>query len=173
MGTLQGAGLVLAILLLPFSSKFWPPWKTLPDHSSPTSSFIWSFALYTLFALNDSLLKIRTELFPQSDPGVFFGLLFAAAFVVSLGLTLFYKQKFTSLTWVIGIPLGLTNFGTAYFLSRALENIQGFQVFTSNSVGIIGLTLIVSRILFEEKLGKHNYVFITGSLVALVLLRLP
>ncbi|HKJ85877.1 MAG TPA: hypothetical protein VKA06_07360 [Spirochaetia bacterium] len=194
LGPAQFAGIALAVLVLPFSGRVWPPWRAMPATgevpsagASPdageeararkpvaaASGLLWTIGLFLVFGLNDSALKIRAELIPRSDPGLFFAILFGTAGAISVVITIVRREVVKVESIVIGVLLGAVNYGTAHFLALALGVIPGYQAFTLNSVGIILLVTLVGRLLFGERLARHNVVFLVGSVLAIVLLRLP
>jgi drug/metabolite transporter (DMT)-like permease len=182
LGVPQFAGIGLAVLVLPFSGRYWPPWNAPPAAGTPpaggrpavaASGLLWTVALFLVFGLNDSALKIRAELIPASDPGLFFAILFGTAGIISVVITIVRREVVKVESIVLGVLLGAVNYGTAHFLARALGVIPGYQAFTLNSVGIILLVTLLGRLLFGERLARHNMVFLLGSVLAIVLLRLP
>ncbi|MFW6291065.1 MAG: hypothetical protein ACOC7V_01980 [Spirochaetota bacterium] len=168
VGGWQAAGIVLAIAVLPLSGKVWPPRRD----ELRAGALVWTLAVFVIFGLNDIVLKVRSELLPGSDPGFFFALLFGTAGVISVALALARRQRFRALT-LLGIPLGAVNYGTAHFLANALETVPGSQAFTLNSVGVMLVAVVAGRLLFAERLARHNYLFLAGSVAAIVLVRLP
>ncbi len=188
LGVAQFAGIALAVLVLPFSGRFWPPWSAPPAAGkaaapakppvsakppASASGLLWTIGLFLVFGVNDSALKIRAELIPASDPGLFFAILFGTAGVISVVITIVRREVVKVESVVIGMLLGAVNYGTAHFLALALGVIPGYQAFTLNSVGIILLVTLLGRLLFGERLARHNIVFLAGSVLAIVLLRLP
>lgn len=134
---------------------------------------LWPIALFLVFAINDGVLKIRTELLPTSDAGLFFAVLFGTAGILSATIAAARGESVRPATLMIGVPLGAVNYGTAFFLSRALEHLAGYQAFTLNSVGVILVVVVASRLLYGERLERHNHLFLAGSVAAIVLLRVP
>ncbi|MFW5688939.1 MAG: EamA family transporter [Spirochaetota bacterium] len=187
MGVPQAGGIVLAIVALPLSGRIWPPWSrglpVAPPAGEPSSArdehdrhlasgVLWAAALFVIFAVNDGVLKVRTELLPGSDAGLFFAILFGSAGVISFVIAIVRRERPTREV-LLGIPLGAANYGTAYFLSLALERMPGYEAFTLNSVGVILVVVVAGRVFFAERLARHNYVFLAASVAAIVLLRLP
>ncbi|MFW5744120.1 MAG: hypothetical protein ACOC2D_12665, partial [Spirochaetota bacterium] len=168
VGGWQAAGIVLAIAVLPLSGKVWPPRRD----ELRAGALVWTLAVFVIFGLNDIVLKVRSELLPGSDPGFFFALLFGTAGLISVALALARRQRFRALT-LLGIPLGAVNYGTAHFLANALDTLPGSQAFTLNSVGVMLVAVVAGRLLFAERLARHNYLFLAGSVAAIVLVRLP
>ncbi len=182
VSAIQIFGVVLAVLALPFAAPA-PPWRWkkraagggqsgLRDVSreAPASGLVWPLLLFFVVGLSDVGLKVRVELFPTSDPGWFFGMMFATACVICLVVALISGRPPSVKGVAIGVLLGTVNFGTAFFLSAALEQLAGFRVYTLNSIGVIIVAAIMGIVLWREWPGRHNYIFLSASIVAIVLL---
>lgn len=173
LGLVGSAGILVGIAILPFAgggrrSREAPRDTSAPER--PAAALLLPIALFLIFAVNDSALKVRVELLPTSGDGAFFAVLFGTALLVSLVLSLLRRQRFCRETLLLGLPLGAVNFGTALFLSRALEQLPGSLVFTLNSVGVILGATVVGRILWNERLTPRTYLFLAGSIVSIILL---
>ena len=73
-----------------------------------------------------------------------------------------------------GIALGIPNYGSIYFLLKALEidSLESSVIFPINNVGIVALSVIVGRLFFKEHLSKTNKAGITLALIAILLIAL-
>jgi drug/metabolite transporter (DMT)-like permease len=165
-GVAGAAGIIIAILVLPFSGKN----KIFSSRKENNSGLFWSILLFLIFGVNDSALKIRNELIPGSDSGTYFAVLFATSMIIAVIISLARRERFTVNVFLIGIPLGAVNYGTVFFLAEALEEVSGYTAFTVNSVGIILIGLIIGRLLWGERLQAHNYIFVAGSIPAVILI---
>ena len=182
LGPAGVSGVLIGVAALPFSGRSLP-WRAARRASAATapqagdssaaasaSGVLWAIALFLIFGANDTALKLRAELLPGSDAGIFFAFLFGTAMVISMVLTLVRGERFMLKTLLIGVPLGAANYGTSHFLASALEAIPGYVAFTLNSVGIILLSAVAGRIAWREKLRPHNYIFLAAGVVAIILL---
>jgi drug/metabolite transporter (DMT)-like permease len=124
----------------------------------------------------DTLVKVAQHHFiPDNDLELFSSTLFAVSFISSL--TLLFKRKNEQKllgrgTIVLGILLGLVNFGSLYFLINALNRsgLDSSLVFGINNLSIVSLTLLIGNMFFREKLSKINWVGIFLSIICIVLL---
>jgi drug/metabolite transporter (DMT)-like permease len=124
----------------------------------------------------DTLVKVAQHHFiPDNDLELFSSTLFAVSFISSL--TLLFKRKNEQKllgrgTIVLGILLGLVNFGSLYFLINALNRsgLDSSLVFGINNLSIVSLTLLIGNMFFREKLSKINWVGIILSIICIVLL---
>lgn len=124
----------------------------------------------------DSLIKyvqsstINTNQLPLFTSSVFFTAFLFGILILIINNNV-NKRFFTS-SVVIGIFLGIFNFGSLYFLIQALEksNIESARVFTINNIGIVSLSALIGTLIFGEKLSRLNYFGILLSIVSLYFL---
>lgn len=107
---------------------------------------------------------------------------FGFAFVVGLFILPFNqtaaKDMLKLKSWIIGIPLGLLNFGSMYFLIRALAHINiesnsatvSSIIFGINNISIVALSVLIGFTIFKERPTKLNWVGICLSGVAIIIL---
>ena len=70
-----------------------------------------------------------------------------------------------------GIALGIPNFGSIYFLLKAIDtDWDSSVVMPVNSVGVIVLSSIVAILFFKEKLSKLNLFGILLAVIAIILM---
>lgn len=76
-----------------------------------------------------------------------------------------------------GALLGISNYGSIYFVIRALNykdtignNIGGSVVFGINNLGVIALSVLIGLLFFKEKILKINWIGIIISLIAIYIL---
>jgi uncharacterized membrane protein len=81
--------------------------------------------------------------------------------------------------WGWGFLLGSVNFGSIYFLVRALHYTSrtGWQmdssvIFGANNISIVALSVLLGLLVFREKLRPVNWVGICLSALALLLFTL-
>lgn len=97
--------------------------------------------------------------------------------VVSIFRGFSLRSFFTKAVATWGILLGLFNFGSIYFVIKALNyrslrgnTFDGSIVFGINNIGIVSLSVIAGVMLFREKLNVYNKVGIAISLISIILL---
>ena len=145
------------------------------------SAIIYPVILFFGMGLVDSLVKY-SQLKYISDPelALFSAILFAVAFLTGI-IYLVMKPghlkpllSFRSLFW--GSLLGLSNFGSIYFIIRALNYREGLTggidssvVFGVNNTGIVVLSVLSGYLLFKEKLRPVNYLGIILAVTAIIL----
>lgn len=124
----------------------------------------------------DSLVKMAQHLFvPDNEIQLFSTLLFATSFLASLILLFTHKPGkllFQKNTILLGFILGLFNFGSLFFLMKALNKsrLDSSLVFGINNLAIVCLSLIFGYFLFKEKLSRMNWLGIILSIICIFLL---
>ncbi len=140
--------------------------------------------LFVGMGLVDSLVKFAQHRFVSDDQtALFSAILFLNAFLSGVLILLFRRRYLRQLgkprTWGWGVLLGSVNFGSIYFLVRALNHITPYggsldssMVFGVNNIGIVALSVLVGLVGFREQLTIINWLGITLSAVALSLFAL-
>jgi drug/metabolite transporter (DMT)-like permease len=131
----------------------------------------------------DSLVKYAQFRYVSNDLNpLFSGITFGIAGLTGILLLPFNQnaaKEFKRVkTWIFGIILGLSNFGSMYFFIRALNHIntstgrqtQGSVIFGINNIGIVALGVFFGYLLFKERPTKLNWSGIALSLIAIVIL---
>ena len=122
----------------------------------------------------DAFIKYnQQELVPVREHGYFTSLLFLVAgaigiiWYVVLWLSAGRKPEWRSLLG--GLALGVPNYGSIFFLLKALEikNLEASVLFPVNNVGIVALSVICGKFLFNEKLSVLNTVGIILALISI------
>ena len=136
--------------------------------------------LFFGMGLVDSLVKFAQHRFVNdSDTALFSAVLFLNAFVSGIVVLIFFpafhKSMLKPKIWGWGLLLGVVNFGSIYFLVRALNYVSsgGFRldssvVFGINNIGIVALSVFIGRLIFKERLQPLNWLGIILSLLALL-----
>ncbi|MCK5068707.1 MAG: DMT family transporter [Bacteroidales bacterium] len=140
--------------------------------------------LFVGMGVVDSMVKLAQHRFVMDeDTALFSAILFLNAFLSGLVAMLFYRkvnrQFLRRAVWGWGLLLGTVNFGSIFFLVRALNYISpsgkgmdGSVIFGANNMSIIALSVLVGLLVFKEKLKFVNWVGIVLSALALLLFAL-
>lgn len=102
------------------------------------------------------------------------------AFLVSATTGLIYllftlatgKAKFEVKSIWAGIFLGIPNYGSLYFLFKALrmEGIESSVVFPLNNMGIVALSALAAYFIFREKLSPLNWAGIILAIISIAMI---
>jgi drug/metabolite transporter (DMT)-like permease len=163
------AGIILALLGIYFSS-------TNAGKISFDKKYLWLVLLLFIgqgFAdtiYNDAVQEgYATNLF-LSVIFIVAGILGSLMIVIQISRK---KMRFQMKSIVWGIVIGIPNFGTLYFMTRALESFEGESstVFPIVSMGIILFSAFSGLILFREKLSRTNWIGILLAVCAILVIK--
>ena len=169
---LKTIGILLALLSIVLSSI-----KNKDEKGN--KKYLFPLILFLSMGLVDSLVKFNQQEFLQNT-GVVASttFVFLVAAIVSSVFFLIsnFKQirKLNLKTVVAGFLLGISNFGSLYFLILALNHgiFESSVVFALNNSAIIMISVLAGRFFFKEKLLRINWLGVVVSLVAIVALSL-
>ena len=140
--------------------------------------------LFVGMGVVDSMVKLAQHRFVMDeDTALFSAILFLNAFLAGLATMLFYRKDnrhfLRVAVWGWGLLLGTVNFGSIFFLVRALNYIspsgkgmEGSVIFGANNMSIVALSVLVGLLVFKEKLKFVNWIGIVLSALALLLFAL-
>jgi drug/metabolite transporter (DMT)-like permease len=172
----KAIGIVLAILAV-----FLSVYRKRKVEFDPRNIYL-PIILFLGMGLVDSFVKYAQHNYVADDVlPLFTVILFAMAAIAGLVTKMIRRTSFKDLLnykillW--GIGLGISNYGSLYFLIRALNyknslgnSMDGSIVFGINNLGIIALSVFIGLIVFKEKFLKINWVGIIISFFAIYIL---
>ncbi len=139
--------------------------------------FILPLLLFAGSGIVDSLIKYiqATQIIP-AQTAAFSTFVFFVAFICGSIVSMFRIKKeeksINTPTLILGILLGLANFGSLFFFIHALNSsrIESSLVFTLNNMLIVALSAITGFYFFKEKLNKYNVAGIVLAIISLYIL---
>ncbi len=164
---LKIAGIIVALLSVYFTSL-------KKDSLQKTNKSWWLYIL--LFAGSgalDVLLKYNQEvLVPVTDQALFVSCIFLMAGILGMVMWLLKRDKLELKNVWAGIILGVPNYGSMYFLLKALSapHWESSALFTLNNVGIVVTSVLFGLLFFKEKISKINLFGIALALLGIALL---
>ena len=172
----KAIGIILAILAV-----FLSVYRKRKVEFDPRNIYL-PIILFLGMGLVNSIVKYAQQYHVADDVlPLFTVILFAMSAISGLVTKLLRKTSFKELLdhkillW--GIVLGISNYGSIYFLIKALNQknslgntFDGSIVFGINNLGVIALSVIIGLIVFKEKFLKINWVGIIISLIAIFIL---
>ncbi|NSW45264.1 MAG: DMT family transporter [Bacteroidales bacterium] len=154
--------------------------KTEPNNDKIMKKWWITFMPLLLFlglGISDSLVKfIQNAYIDVKDASLFTSSLFFCSFVASFFYGLTQKNfipYFKNIkNYIGGVILGLCNFGSLYFLIKALyfSGLDSSLVFGVVNLGIVVLSVLIGFTLFKEKLLKINWLGFVFAIVAIILM---
>jgi drug/metabolite transporter (DMT)-like permease len=161
-----GILLALAAFYLTFRKKEPVSWK---------SKYAWLPLL--VFAGNgivDTTMKYADHHYIKDDLVLFLAMVFATSFVI--GMTVLMIRMFrgrVKIQWknlAGGIFLGLINFGSTYYMLKAISIYESSVVFPVTNAAIVGLSGLAGFFGFKEKLSWMNWAGIGISMIAILII---
>lgn len=125
--------------------------------------------------IDTSIKYLETNYLEDNGIPLFSATIFCVAGIIGLGVLIRKKIKkeftFNKLSLVGGSVLGIVNYGSIYYLLKALdhESLESSIIFTVNNVSIVMLSALIGLIVFHEKLSIKNW-FGVGLAIASILL---
>ncbi|HSH52854.1 MAG TPA: hypothetical protein VK982_14100 [Bacteroidales bacterium] len=173
---LKAAGIILAILAV-----FLSIYRKRKIKFDPRNIYL-PLILFLGMGIVDSIVKYAQQYYVNDNVlPLFTVILFIMAAIAGLVTKLLRKTPFTTfvnpkvLMW--GVLLGISNYGSLYFVIKALnykdtfgDHIGGSVVFGINNLGVIALSVIIGLLFFKEKILKINWVGIIISFIAIYIL---
>ncbi len=133
-------------------------------------------AIFVGSGITDSLVKfVQVVKINSAEVSIFSSLVFLVSFVIGtiISLSQIKTIKFNHFpTFILGILLGTSNFGSLYFIINALNKseLNSAMIFTVNNMSIVVLSAIFGTFVFHEKLNKINIVGILLAILSLYFL---
>ncbi|MFW5805822.1 MAG: hypothetical protein ACOCVX_04765 [Bacteroidales bacterium] len=138
-----------------FNKQFWVP-----------------LVLFAGMGIVDSLVKYAQAAYVNDEmSSMFTSLLFSISFISGLIIMFFkptYFKYFSNIRLILlGAGLGVVNYGSIYFLIRALNSdiFDSSVIFGINNIGIVSLSAFIGYVFFKERLSKLNW---TGMVICLI-----
>lgn len=128
-----------------------------------------SFLGTGFIALNN---KILIEIGLHAQRAQFLFITYFTALVIGLIIGRPEDNKLTAKDWQVGIFMGITGIGTAYFLIQALSVLQGIIVFPVRGSANLLLTALASAVIWKERPGKKGILGIILGAISIVLINL-
>ena len=156
-----------------------------PGNGKPDMAAIYiPLLLFAGMGLVDSLVKFAQHRYVvDSEVASFSSVLFLNAFISGLLVLLLkpglHRNLLRPAVWRWGVLLGAVNFGSVFFLVRALnylspagKSTDSSVIFGINNIGIVALSVMAGLLLFREHLKPVNWLGIGLSAMALILFML-
>jgi len=156
-----------------------------PEREHPERGIIFiPLLLFAGMGLVDSLVKLAQHQYvSDEETALFSAILFLNAFISGILAAIFYRKHnryfLKGKVWGWGLLLGSVNFGSIYFLVRALHytspsgmHMDSSVIFGANNISIVALSVLIGLLVFKEKLKLINWIGVVLSALALLLFTL-
>lgn len=149
--------------------------------ASPLQKMWWLFPLMIFVfsgIIDSSINYTQRNLLNDNNFDAFLSTIFTFAFIFGAFVLLYQlivqKQKFQAKAIPAGAVIGLINYGSMFFIFKALNSnvLESSALFPVNNLSILTISTIVSVLVFKEKLSKMNWIGILLSILAIFILGL-
>ena len=160
------AGIITALLAF---------YLTLRKNGTSNKALKFAFLPVLLFLGNglvDSMIKYAQYRFLDEDLIPFLTVVFLTSFILGMLLmnTRKTKNKLHFKHIIGGVALGLLNFGSTFYILKALWYFESSMVFPVANAGIVGLSTLTGFIAFKEKLTILNWIGIVLAITAIIMI---
>jgi len=149
-----------------------------PDRGikNDTANHILPVIIFFSIGILDSVVKYSQYHFIDSEEfsSLFSSISFSVAGIIGIVAIFFNKRNLHSFmkikTWILGILLGVANFGSLYFFINALNSLKfnNSIVLGINSIGIVVLSVLAAVLLFKEHFSTQNKIGLTLAILVLI-----
>jgi drug/metabolite transporter (DMT)-like permease len=128
--------------------------------------------------IDTSIKYLETNYIEENGIPLFSATIFCFAGLIGLGVLIRKKIRneftFNKLSLVGGSVLGIVNYGSIYYLLKALdhESLESSAIFTVNNVAIVMLSAIIGLTIFHEKLSPKNWIGVGLAIISILLVTL-
>jgi len=156
-----------------------------PDREHRERSIVFiPLLLFVGMGLVDSLVKLAQQQYvSDAETALFSAILFLNAFISGVLAAILYRKHnryfLKGAVWAWGLVLGSVNFGSIFFIVRALhysspsgKHMDSSVIFGANNISIVALSVLVGLLVFKEKLKLINWIGVALSALALLLFTL-
>lgn len=102
----------------------------------------------------------------------FLSILFLSALIFSLVYSYKKVKKIEKKDVLLGFAVGVPNLFSSFFLILALNNLKASLVFPLFSIGSLLMIILLSSIIFKEKLQNKDYVALILTTISLIFLNI-
>lgn len=163
-------GMILALLAILLSTI-----KNKKDKNTGYRNLFFPLILFIGMGLVDSIVKYNQEEYLQNTGAIASTtVIFAVSAIIGLFIQLAFNlrklREIKTNTLFFGMVLGLSNFGSLYFLILALNAnfLDSSVIFAINNTAIILLSVLIGRYLFNEQLSRLNWLGVAVSVIAII-----
>lgn len=157
-------GILLALLSIALINK---PKSNDANRSLPFLPII----LFIGSGAIDSLFGYIARFHPSLHEGIFTSSIFGIAALIGIIYLVSQRTVPNARALLGGVTLGVINFGSIYFLLRALrQGIADTWVFPVNNVGIVLTSALLSQLLFGQRLSWINWLGVLCALTSVLML---
>ncbi|MDY8138283.1 DMT family transporter [Aquimarina sp. 2201CG5-10] len=173
-GVLKIIGIIIALFAVYLTAM-----KTTNGIAIKPENLIFPILVFIGSGIIDTSIKyMETHHVAQNDIPIFSSTVFGCAALVGILISIYkiFTGSFTiSIKNIIaGIALGVPNYGSIYFLIKALrhDGMDSSSIFTINNVAVLLVSTIAGILFFKEKLILKNWIGIILAVISILFVAL-
>jgi len=122
----------------------------------------------------DTIMKYTEYHHIQNDLILFLTFIFLTSLIIGIILVIirieYHVSKFKLRNLMAGTILGLVNFGSTYYMLKAMGVFESSVVFPVANSAIVMLSALTGFLIFREKLYRVNWLGIGLSIIAIIVI---
>jgi drug/metabolite transporter (DMT)-like permease len=122
----------------------------------------------------DTVMKYTEHHHIESDLVLFLSIIFLTSFIIGIAIISirigYHISKFKVRNILGGVILGLLNFGSTFYILKAMGVYESSVVFPIANSAIVMLSALIGFIAFREKLSLINWIGILISIMAILII---
>lgn len=168
LGPLKVTGIAAALI------AFYLTFKKKEKQKIRAAYLLYPVLMFLGNGTNDTIMKYAEHHFVQNDLILFLSVIFLVSLVI--GLTIFMIRFFSGFSAIKirsilgGVVLGLLNFGSTYYILRAMGEFESSVVFPLANSSIVMLSALTGFFVFRERLSLVNWAGVILSIAAIVII---
>jgi drug/metabolite transporter (DMT)-like permease len=116
--------------------------------------------------------KVLIEIGLHDQRAQFLFITYLTGLVIALIIARPEDKKLTAKEWQVGIFMGITGIGTAYYLIQSLSVLKGIIVFPVRGSANLLLTAILSAMVWKERPNKKGILGIILGAISIILINI-
>jgi len=124
--------------------------------------------------LVDTTMKYADHHYIKDDLVLFLAVVFTTSFVIGLAIFIIRlfngKERFQWKSIAGGAFLGMINFGSTYYMLKAISVYEGAVVFPVTNASIVGISVLIGFFAFREKLNWINWTGIICAVFSIIII---
>ncbi|HOX77479.1 MAG TPA: DMT family transporter [Bacteroidales bacterium] len=162
------AGIVLAFAAFYFSLK-----QNEPIRWNSRYTYL-PFLVLAGNGLVDTTMKLADHYYISDDVTLFLSVVFSTSFLIGAAILVYRILRRKTILKLKnlagGVILGSLNFGSTYYMLKAISSFESSVVFPVTNAAIVGISGLAGFFIFREKLAWINWLGITLAILAILII---
>jgi uncharacterized membrane protein len=168
MGLIKATGIIAAL------TAFYLTFKKKEKQKIQAIYLLYPVLMFLGNGTNDTIMKYAEHHYVTDDLILFLTVIFLVSLIIGLFIFIIKlisgKAVIQVRSVLAGIILGLLNFGSTYYILKAMGVFESSVVFPLANSSIVMLSALTGFIAFKEKLTRTNWAGIALSIIAILII---